>query len=229
MNNKQSAHDHHAHHDESPAVQESKRFKVHSNKRKQSYKEGGIIHRIGTDYVDLLQSDHSVVRVLTRRIKKIHWVDHHCRNKCLDHVDFEKACRGNDLHCSHCSRYHRDCRCGMKHKNYSDFDKISRDYDRHDGHCTHCGRHQQDCHCGMGAREKFIDSYLDSHCAHCRRDHDNCHCGKQFHRIKDPVIPYCDDRIHLRLAGLTDSFQYKLFKHKGCKVVLELDLSDHFD
>lgn len=250
MNHKQTTHDDQK---QSHLGQNTKRFPINRSKSKHSYKEAGIIHRIGTDYVDLLQRDHTVVRVLTRHVKKIKWVDHHCRNKCLDHVDFEKACRGRDDHlsCFVCSQHHRDCRCGVNSRDrYHDSFQDSRcthcgkhHWDCHcsvnrgdrcinsfqDSRCSNCGGHHEECHCGLNNRERFIHSYLDKHCSHCRKYHRDCRCGKQFNRIKDPVIPYCDDRIQLRLAGLTDSFQYKLFKHKGCRVVLELDLSEISD
>ncbi|MEW9110504.1 MAG: hypothetical protein AB2374_14220 [Cytobacillus gottheilii] len=192
MNHKQTTNDDQ---NRSYLGQNTKRFPINRNKSKHFYKESGIIHQIGTDYVDLLQRDHTVVRVLTRHVKKIKWVDHHCRNKCLDHVDFEKACRGRDDHLS----------------------------------CFVCSQHHGECHCDVSSRKRFIHSYLDKHCSHCQKHHRDCRCGKQFNTIKDPVIPYCDERIQLRLAGLTDSFLYKLFKHKGCRVVLELDLSETLD
>ncbi len=123
------------------------------------FEQEGIISRIGTDYVDLLQSDNTTIRVLTKWITNIKWVDPHCRNKCLDNVDFEKICHDK------------------KHKR---------------------------------------------RCSDCHRQHQNCHCRLKKNNIKNPVIPYCDGRIYLRLAGLTDGLPYKLFRHKGCKVVLEL-------
>lgn len=125
------------------------------------YEQEGIIYRIGIDYVDLLQDDKKISRVLTKWITNIKWVDPHCRNKCLDNLDFEKACKHN------------------KHKH-------------------------------------------DRHCSNCNKKHQNCNCHNKKDQIKDPVIPYCDGRIHLRLAGLTNNLPYELFRHKGCRVVLEL-------
>ncbi|MGO4886397.1 hypothetical protein ACJ2A9_01450 [Anaerobacillus sp. MEB173] len=59
-------------------------------------------------------------------------------------------------------------------------------------------------------------------CSHCHHHFNDCRCRLKFNRIHDHVIPFCDDRIHLRLAGLTDSINFKLFRHQGCKVILEL-------
>ncbi|MBZ4687108.1 MAG: hypothetical protein PWQ96_351 [Clostridia bacterium] len=36
-----------------------------------------------------------------------------------------------------------------------------------------------------------------------------------------PVI--CDERIHLKLSGLTGNLNFQLFRLKGCKVEIELD------
>lgn len=36
-------------------------------------------------------------------------------------------------------------------------------------------------------------------------------------------IPVCDDRIRLRLAGLTGNLNYQLFRQKGCRVQIEFE------
>lgn len=36
-------------------------------------------------------------------------------------------------------------------------------------------------------------------------------------------IPLCDDRLRLRLAGLTGNIAFQLFRLKGCKLEIEMD------
>lgn len=105
----------------------------------------GIICHVGTDFVDVLQDDQTIVTVLTDRIKNIKWADPDC-----------EPC---------CSLNLRDCRC-------------------------------------------------DNH-------HDHC-CETHVIWVRDNVVPFCDDRLQLRLAGLTDSVNFELFSHKGCRVILGL-------
>ncbi|RBW70814.1 hypothetical protein [Bacillus taeanensis] len=123
----------------------------------------GVIGNVGVDFVDLIKDDHTVVTILTERIKKIKWIDNNCRRFC-------SRCRGFDCSCFDC---HDDCRKGCR--------KV--------------------CRC----EEK--------------KDH---HSKKRCTCFFDHVIPFCDERIELRLAGLTDSVNFELFRHIGCKVKLEL-------
>lgn len=130
----------------------------------------GIICNVGTDFVDVLQDDQTIVTVLTDRIMNIKWADPDC-----------EPC---------CSLNHTDCRC-----------------DNHHDHCSHCHDHHVHCpHC-------------DGHHEHCDCHHNRC-CETPVIWVRDNVVPFCDDRIQLRLAGLTDSVNFELFSHKGCRVIL---------
>ncbi|PLT34074.1 hypothetical protein [Bacillus sp. V5-8f] len=88
-----------------------------------------------------------------------------------------------------------------------------------------------DCH-KMDSRHinhfQNIDGQKFSHahachdlCPCCGRQHNDCR-HPDFIYIRDQVIPFCDDRIQLRLAGLTDSVNFELLSHKGCRVFLDV-------
>lgn len=170
------------------------RTKSHKKEGKGITQEG-IVFRVGVGYVDLLQNDHTITKILTNRIKNITWVDRNCNYECFHGLNLECNRRNHHLHCSKCQHQHRDCQC-HDHENY----------------CSQCHHHHDSCSCH--------DHRSD--CSTCHRPHRDCRCHHKEVRIHDHVIPFCDERIQLRLAGLTDNLNFKLFRHLGCKVVLEL-------
>ncbi len=123
----------------------------------------GKICNSGTDFVDILRDDYTVVTVLRESIRKIKWIDPDCNpctcDTCCDDCDCDTCC--DDCDCDH------DCCC--------------------DDH--HLGRHHGGC--------------CDVVCLH------------------DFSIPRCDDRIQLRLAGLTGDLNFQFFRKRGCEVIIE--------
>lgn len=49
-----------------------------------------------------------------------------------------------------------------------------------------------------------------------------CHEKDCCPPIKNVPIPDCDDRIQLRLAGLTGKLTFQLFRMKGCELEIEI-------
>ena len=139
-------------------VQKEYRSKKHEKERG-GLRQGGMIYHVGVGYVELLQQDLSIIKVLTDKIAKIIWVDQTCTQTCFEGLPL-------------------DCKCR----------------DKHHQNCSDCHPHH----------------------------HKDWPCNHKVNSIHEHVLPLCDDRIYLRLAGLTDSINFKLFRHKGCKVVLEL-------
>lgn len=84
--------------------------------------------------------------------------------------------------------------------------------------------------CSLNHRDGRCDNHYDQcshchdhhvHCPHCDGQHDHC-CDTHVILVRDHVVPFCDDRLQLRLAGLTDSVNFELFSHKGCRVILDV-------
>ncbi|WP_100372903.1 hypothetical protein [Bacillus sp. FJAT-45037] len=126
--------------------------------RKSAVTEVGIVYKVGVGFVELLQNDNTILKVLTDHISNIKVVDRDGRNKALDDLTLDCKRRYNQNPSS-----------------------------------THCKRSPDDC----------------------RYEQVTC--------IQDHVIPFCDERIQLRLAGLTNSINFKLFNRIGCKVILKLN------
>jgi len=102
--------------------------------------------------------------------------------------------------CSKSNSRHRQCRC-VEFKEHRSSYHIKSKHKSHDKSTMH-----------------------DNHCPTCRQHHskqEDC-CEPRFVCVCDYVIPFCDDRIELRLAGLTDGLNFNLFRHIGCKVILDL-------
>ncbi|PJZ00013.1 hypothetical protein CPT06_13810 [Bacillus vallismortis] len=118
----------------------------------------GVLCNVGTDFVDILLTDSTVMTILRSQIKKINWCDSECNP------------------CSICQ--HSDCIC----------------------------EHRHDCQ--------------DDDC--CSHYHCTCMDFFQHQPIRNHGILLCDDRVQLRLAGLTANFNFQLFRFKGCLVEIEL-------
>lgn len=67
--------------------------------------------------------------------------------------------------------------------------------------------------------ESSSGDFHESSCTHTHSlDHDFCHAP-----ICNPAIPLCDCMVQLRLAGLNDRLNFRLFLLSGCKVIIELN------
>ncbi|WP_096153907.1 hypothetical protein [Bacillus sp. FJAT-45066] len=105
-----------------------------------------------------------------------------------------------------------------------------KDFKKFDGNCVNdCFNNVADCSCSNYRKSSDSCSCHNSpksQCNKCRHHYHNCRCAqKQLKKskIKDFVIPFCDDRLQLRLSGLTDTISYDLLRVLGCKVRLEID------
>ncbi|MEC1613426.1 hypothetical protein P9E05_10275 [Bacillus mojavensis] len=133
----------------------------------------GVLCNVGTDFVDILLTDNTVMTILRSQIKKINWCDSEC-SPC-------PVCQHSDCICE----YHHDCQDDV--------------------------HHDEDC-----------SSHREHDCP--RNSHHHCTCMDYLHHqpIRNHGIPLCDDRVQLRLAGLTANFNFQLFRFKGCLVEIEL-------
>ncbi|MFD1735422.1 hypothetical protein ACFSCX_02495 [Bacillus salitolerans] len=178
----------------------------------------GKIDQIGIDYVNLLLDNNQVVTILTDKISKITWVDPKCERIC-------KKC------------HHHTCRCVQFMRDHDDFDKDNHRHLSREEFCRRCRKKPCDCkkddkfqnNQHKRKHSKFVDPklYINKHeqilCEKCGplHHHDN-DCLPKFTCFCDFAIPFCDDRIELRLAGLDDGVNLELFRHRGCRVKLEL-------
>jgi len=72
-------------------------------------------------------------------------------------------------------------------------------------------RHKDDCN--SKHKHDSFDCFAD-----CLKHKKNC-CQP----FKCFPVPICDDRIQLRLAGLTGNLTFQLFRLKGCELEIEID------
>jgi hypothetical protein len=158
-----------------------------------------------------------------------------CPNCCDEHGKTikEKKYKRNKA-CSECGSF--SCHC--KDKTHRNIDRIkSKDLRRaikrsEDNHCSKCGhdkRHKQGhcphCEHGHNRNDNDLKGFRKNHLRHKFDDHrhneENCRQCK-YTCFCDFPIPFCDDRIELRLAGLHDDLNFQLLQHKGCKVKLDI-------
>ncbi len=187
----------------------------------------GTIYNVGLDFVDLLDDNHCLVTtILTEKITNVKWLDQKCR---------ESAGKCDDHYTCNCMEFRRcmDCRDKLDRKRYTAV-KAKNKY------CTKCNT---SCICKDITKrridrlkyknnkfkqrenhyqEHFQDERLLREEHYSFERHHNDRCGHRFTCFRDHVIPFCDDRIELRLAGLTDDLNFQLLKHKGCKVRLDI-------
>jgi hypothetical protein len=203
----------------------------------------GTISHVGLDFVDLIQEDDRVISVLTDKISYVSWLDPQCQG--LFGNCHEK--RHNDCKCVDFNR-RSNHNNGNRHMKHADRKKQMRvcsncrdkngrriyDLKPNTGHinvhqdlknCPHCqnehkNRKKDDPHCHDHHRNEHKNRKKDD--PHCHDHHHNDCCQQRFTCFCDHVIPFCDDRIELRLAGLIDDLNFQLLQHKGCKVKLDL-------
>lgn len=192
----------------------------------------GTICQVGLNFVDLLQDNNSVITILTDKITDISWDDPECQKintGCIgDHSKCEQSeccteCKDRqglrqqqkmNTHNRICQTCHLiSCQCDdnlgyihsdstMRSKKRNRFNKSASKV------CPHCSSEymmKQD-HCPVCHKNDIANNH----------QHDICH--QRITCFFDHPIPFCDDRIELRLAGLTDDINFKLLQHKGCRV-----------
>ncbi|MED4017965.1 hypothetical protein [Sutcliffiella cohnii] len=171
------------------------RVKTDSHKR-QKGKEvivEGIVCHVGIDFVDILLDDDHTVTLLTEYIKQVEWNDKHVRNvnKC---------------------KHSGDCRCII-------FESLK---DRHNNKrnnktCFTCNNSPCNCNINKNSRKmehknRERESKEKNNCPEC---HSKINCHPKYTCYCDYPIPFCDDRIELRLAGLTHNVNFELLQKKG--------------
>ncbi|MDQ0230446.1 hypothetical protein [Metabacillus malikii] len=164
------------------------------NKKRTNQLEG-VVKDVGRDFVNIIDDHNRVITVFTKNIKKVIWKDNRCRDK-------HSRCHHNSNQC-YCVQHKRDDNCRNRDHYKQNRCEHCRDRDCHrKNRCGHCQEHH---HC--------------PNCCDCKNDHHH----KDFICFCDHAIPFCDKRVELRLAGLTDNVQFELSRHKGCKVLLDIN------
>lgn len=180
-----------------------------------------------------------------------HFHDKHRHHECGYHDDHAHKAnfgdRGRDhIILDHERRSHHrenDCTCHHhgKHSNWHD--------DHKRGHCEHGHNDWHDNHkrghCDEHGHNDWHDDHKRGYHEHGHNDWRDCKCDKHHHRgcchdrhhscdcircrrvflLKNEfghqVIPACNRRVQLRLAGLTGNLSFQFFRLIGCKVEIE--------
>ncbi len=130
--------------------------------------------------------------IMTEKITNIKWLDPKCR-EIADKCHCHDSCK--------CIEFHRCLECKDK-----DDQKRRISMRARNNKCMKC--------------KKAACSWLEKRKKECSHHHDRCH--QDFTCFCDHAIPLCDERFEIRLAGLTDDLNFQLWKHKGCKVRINI-------